>query len=772
MKTIGIVIPWFGKDLKGGAEQQAWQVARRLVSERHAVHVLTTCCRSFLDDWSVNHYKPGITQIEGITVRRFPVISRNREAFARINSEMLNLPRSALKPGVNPVHPDYSAVFINENINSHALIKYLRTHKEKYYAFIFIPYLYGPIIKGISVAAERAYLQPCLHDEVYAYLPEIAEAFHAVKGILFNSIGEAILGCYLYGPGIIGKSFVVGEGVEVNQDHRKIPSPGTFSIDSQRYVLCLGRRDETKNTHLLVRAYEKFRACNRESSLQLVLAGPGNNSFGESVDGLWDLGFVSDEVKESLLDHCRALFQPSRNESYSRVIMEAWLHGKPVAVHSDCLATATAVEVSRGGWLACSESQWSQLFEKIDSSDDKELHQHGRRGYFYSRENTDWNRVINNYKKALGLELPLGIKEKVHTKGKLREIHQIMPNLFYGDAISNQACAIRDYLRQCGYNSEIFVQYLDKTMRGEGTVFALQSLDQNVGLIYHHSIGSDLTDYAIKHKGPKCLIYHNITPSHFFKPFRPAFASLLEKGRKELTKLAPHFPVSAGVSEFNASELHSYGFYQPFVVPIMVMPHKWDMMPDREIMKKLSDGRTNILFVGRLAPNKRQDHLIEAFSYYLTMDSAARLILVGGSERNDPYYYYLRNISEKLGLAQHVIITGLVSEEQLLAYYRTAHLLWSMSEHEGFCVPLIEAMWCDVPVLAYKSTTVKETLDKAGIMFTHKKYPALVASLARILISDRNLREKIIKAQRKRRLDFLPRHVWPKLHSLIDALQR
>lgn len=770
MKSIAIVIPWFGKELKGGAEQQAWQIAARLASGGYAVEVLTTCCKSFHDNWSVNHYKAGIAEVDGIRVRRFPVQSRNREVFDYVNSEMLRLPSSVLKPGVSPVHPDYEDVFINENINSPALLKNLRSHKNRYDSFIFIPYLYGPIIQGIPLVAEKAYLQPCLHDEVYAYLPEIEKIFHAAKGILFNSIGEALLGTYLYGPGIIGKSFVVGEGVEIKRNQQKITHTGTFHSENERYVLYLGRRDETKNTDFLVRAYERFKTSHHESSLRLVLAGPGQRSYGELVEGIRDLGLVSDEVKESLLEHCQALFQPSRNESYSRVMMEAWLYGRPFAAHSGCLATASAVDVSQGGWTASSEAQWSQLFETIDGADEKELREYGQKGYHYASENADWDKVLNNYKKVLGLS------EKKHNKHyrqkRLKEIHQILPNLSYGDAISNHACAVKEHLRGLGYDSQIYVLYLDEKMRKEGVLFKEHSLDERASLIYHHSIGSDLTGYAVRHKGPKCLIYHNITPSHFFKPFRPAFASLLEKGRKELKNLARYFPVSAGVSEFNASELASYGFTNPLVVPIMITPDKWDIMPDKEVMKKYNDGRKNILFVGRLAPNKRQDYLMESFAHYLMMNPGARLILVGGNERNDPYYYYLRNVREKLKLTSSVIISGLVSDEELLSYYRTAHLFWSMSEHEGLCVPLIEAMWFDVPVLAYKSTAIGETLAEAGIMFTQKKDHSLTAALARVMVEDRSLREKIIKAQRKRRLDFLPGRVLSSLKSLIDSLER
>ncbi len=254
-------------------------------------------------------------------------------------------------------------------------------------------------------------------------------------------------------------------------------------------------------------------------------------------------------------------------------------------------------------------------------------------------------------------------------------------------------------------------------------------------------------------------------------PYRPEFAKILEKGRSELKQLAQHFPLSLGVSAYNAAELAASGFDGPGVLPIAVDPKKWDMPADVALMQQLQDGKTNLLFVGRLAPNKRQDHLLQAFAHYLTMDRQARLILVGYRQINDPYYSHLLNSIEKLGLTRQVMLTGQVNNAQLLAFYRTAHLLWSMSEHEGFCVPLVEAMWFDIPILAYKSSAVPETLGEAGLMFTSKDDLAMVAALAKILVQDESLRSKVIKAQRRRRENFTQGVVNTSLRELISKME-
>lgn len=771
MKPIAIIIPWFGNDLKGGAEQQAWQIAIRLSRQGYSIEVLTTCCRSFQEDWAANHLSPGLSYDQGVAIRRFPVDSRDCKAFDQVNALMLNLPHFGLKPGVNPLSQSESAIFVKENINSSTLLNYLKSYRENYHAFIFIPYLYGTTINGLPLVAERAFMQPCLHDEAYAYLAEVEHVFRKAKQLLFNSEGEALLAVRLYGPGIIQKSIVVGEGVEIYPGSgNSIERIGSLHIGHVRFVLCLGRRDHTKNTDFLVRSYELFKNRHPGSSLQLLLAGPGNTSFNGLGNGVVDLGLVKEEEKDVLLSNCLALFQPSRNESYSRVIMEAWFYGRPVAVHRECLATATAVERAHGGWLVGTEAEWADIFLTIDSMDERILAEYGEKGRSYAEENAVWDKVIDRYEKVLGLS-GNAFEKKPKRFRKLKEIHQLLPNLAYGDAISNHALAMRDYLRSLGYESDIFIQYLDERVANKAKVFKANAINKKAGLLYHHSIGSELTSYAVEHPGPKCLIYHNITPSKYFEPYKPDFAKILEHGRSDLKRLSSSFSLSVGVSAYNASELKAHGFENPTVLPIAVSPCKWNHSPDSELMVKLQDGKANLLFVGRIAPNKCQDHLVIAFWHYLTMDPKARLIIVGEGTLSDPYCVHLANTIDKYGLTQHVVLAGQVNDSELHAYYRTADLLWSMSEHEGFCLPLIEAMWFDVPVLAYKSSAVPETLGKAGIMFTSKEDLVSVAALAKLLARDEDLRTKVLRAQRRRRIAFLPESVLPKLDELIASME-
>jgi len=354
----------------------------------------------------------------------------------------------------------------------------------------------------------------------------------------------------------------------------------------------------------------------------------------------------------------------------------------------------------------------------------------------------------------------------------LRRIHQLLPDLVYGDAISNYAIGIKDYLRDYGYESDIFAsRCYDEQVVHEAHIFQPDLIGKDDGILYHHSIGSEITSFVVEHTGPKCLIYHNITPAKFFEPYRPDFAGKLAEGRSNLKEMATKFCVSAGDSAYNASELKAWGFAEPFVLPIPVSPDKWSRSADLGLMAQLGDGKTNILFVGRIVPSKCLHDLVAAFSEYLSMDSNARLIIVGENLPDDPYYGYLIDTIQRSGLSQHIVLTGKVSDAELHAYYKTASLFWSMSEHEGFCVPLIEAMWFDVPVLAYKSSAIPETLGRSGIMFTKKNDLVAVAALAKLLVRDEKLRGIVLQAQRKRRTDFLPDVVWPRLDDLIKRME-
>ncbi len=771
-RRIAIVTSWFGRELKGGAEQLAWQVATRLAARGHAVEVLTTCCRSFLDDWSVNHLAPGESEEEGVLVRRFPVERRQDAEFAAANNFVLAIPHRNLLPGVSPFTCGTGDTFIYENIKSARLLKYLKRNRTSYHAFIFLPYLYGPILNGLPLVADRAWLQPCLHDEAYAYLPRVEELFRMARGILYNSEGEARLARRLYGPGIAGKEVVVGVGVETTGGSgADVAQVGPLHMGRDRFILCLGRRDVHKNTLFLVRAFADFRRNNPDTDLKLALAGPGEEDYNDPAAGVLDLGLVSEEEKEALLTHCLALFHPSENESYSRVIMEAWFHDRPVAAHRDCLATAMAVAKAGGGWLAGDRQEWIDLLAAVSRMPEGELRALGCRGEEYARRYAVWDAVIDRYEEVLGLREG-GKRPQVTVSTGLGAVHQLLPGFAFGDAISNQAILIRDFLRSQGLKSTIFTETIDPSMTREAELFdGGRKIGRGHGLIYHHSIGSGLMPFLREFQGPRCLVYHNITPPDLVRDHSPELARQLQQGLDDLPELARLFPVSAGVSRFNARELGEHGFREPEIMPICVDPAKWNIPAALPVMFEFQDGRTNVLFVGRVVANKCQHDLLRAFALLRRFDPTARLLLVGGYDEREAYFQELDRLVDELGLRGDVFFAGKVDDAHLHAYYRVAHLYWSMSEHEGFGVPFIEAMWFDVPVLAYRSSAVPETLGEGGLLFTDKADLEQVAALAHLLVKNHDLRGRVLEAQQRRRRDFLPENVLPVLGRLLEKME-
>ncbi len=766
MSPLAIVIPWFGVDLTGGAEQQAFQLATRLAARGYDVDVLTTCNRSFNSDWSINHYPSGASQEHRLTIRRFPVDARDTVAFDRVNAKLLSLDVNSLRRGVSPLSPSDEHTFVHENIKSAALLDHLRIEGSKYSALIFLPYMFAPVMLGAALVADRAWVQPCLHDEPQAYLRQTATLFRSVGGLLFNSEGEMELALRLYGPGIYSRSAIVGEGIERDHFERKDVALALPAVlQGAPFVLYLGRRDRLKNVDLLARAFMKFKAAQPSSTLLLVLAGPGDESFASDA-GIHDLGLISNETKAALLANCRALAQPSRNESFSRTMMEAWAAGRPVAGSEQCLATSIAIKKAQGGWTASSEEEWTNLFAHIESATADVLDSLGQAGRTYADLHADWDTVLVAYEslvelkpKTQQLACSRDLAPHISPPIGLTAIHQLLPDIVFGDAISNQALAIRDHLRLCGYVSDIIVKRRDNRMDSEALLFADTQPQPNEGLLYHHA-----------HPGPKGLIYHNITPGKYFAPYRPGFAWMLEVGRDNLKRLAGHFQVSAGDSAYNAAELEACGFHEPGILPIIIDPDKWNRAPAEQLMAHLQDGLTNLLFVGRIAPNKKQDRLVEAFAHYRELDPNSRLVLVGEGRASDPYFDYLLDSIKGLDLQSHVEVTGQIEDAELLAYYQTAHLYWSLSEHEGFGGPLIEAMWFDVPVLALSASAVPETMGTAGVLYAGDEELSKVAQRAHQLTHDEGARQAAISIQRRRRLDFTPSASWSKLEALVERL--
>lgn len=337
------------------------------------------------------------------------------------------------------------------------------------------------------------------------------------------------------------------------------------------------------------------------------------------------------------------------------------------------------------------------------------------------------------------------------------KIVQFLPTLAFGDAVGNDTVALQRAMRELGYETEIYAEVVDQRLP-KGTASDLcggmPEIADDDFIIYHMSTGSKLNYTLEQYKCRKLMIYHNITPPHFFDGYNAEAATNAQYGLDGLAHLADKVDYCMADSEFNKQELINAGFKCPIEVRPILIPFKdYETKPDEKVIKKYSDGWTNIIFVGRIAPNKKQQDVISAFCYYKKhVNPKSRLIFVGTYGGMEKYYNRLQKYVSALGV-DDVIFTGHIKFPEILAFYRVADVFLCMSEHEGFCVPLVEAMYFEVPVIAYDCCAVPWTLGGSGIVVDSKD-PAELALLIDRVVSDSGLKQKIIGGQKKRLEDF------------------
>ncbi len=327
-------------------------------------------------------------------------------------------------------------------------------------------------------------------------------------------------------------------------------------------------------------------------------------------------------------------------------------------------------------------------------------------------------------------------------------IHQVLATLGYGDAIGHEVLGIQRVLRTAGYESEIFVQTADHRL--EDLTLDYRDLPDashpdNI-LIHHFSIGSRASRVAYALPDRMALVYHNITPPEYFVDVHKMLVKLCYLGRRELGFYKDRCDLALGDSEYNRQELEAIGFPVTGVLP--VVPDFSHLAGPANYMqaKQYDDGWVNVLFVGRVIPNKRIEDVIRCFhAYKQWFNPRSRLLLVGSYGGFEKYLAMVQQFIVDIG-AEDVHFLGHVANEELTAYYELADVFLCASEHEGFCVPLVESFHMGVPVLAYAATAVPATMDGAGVLYTDKN-PLHVAALIDAITSDRDLQDRIIDGQ-------------------------
>ena len=352
-------------------------------------------------------------------------------------------------------------------------------------------------------------------------------------------------------------------------------------------------------------------------------------------------------------------------------------------------------------------------------------------------------------------------------------IDQLVPAYHRGDAIGDEAAHLRRFFRSQGFEAGIYRLSCDRDLESESQDFAgfPDPLPSDI-TIFHFALPSPLTPAFRRLRSKKVIIYHNVTSPEFFAGYSEEMVRIAGLGREELRSLAGVVDIALADSGFNARELVEFGFRESHVFPLYMDLAKYEKPMNAFLHRLFRDGRTNILFVGRVAPNKKIEDLIKVTFYYKKfISSLVRLIIVGKTTVLPAYYHALVKLADDFLLApEEICFTGHLPDEEMFAVYRAADVFLSLSEHEGFCLPLVESMIFDLPVIAYDSTAVPDTLDGAGILIRDKRADR-VAELLDVVIRDQNLREKIIRGQRERLVKLQAEGREPFLLQMIGRLR-
>lgn len=366
-------------------------IAAHLKARGDTVEVWATCAKDNRT-WS-NEFPPGVSDVNGIPLHRFLVDSRNLDAWIPI--------QLALHDG-QTISTDDQLTWMAESVNSKALYEHIARHAQDFDALFFGPYLFGTTFWGSLIAPEKSVLFPCLHDESYAYQDVIASMFRQVRGCLFNAAPEMDLARSLYGD-IPGS--VVGMGFDIPSAEYVAGLEPYFS-DETPYILYLGRKETGKNVHILIDSFVEGKAQGLiPDDVKLAILGGG--SFEDlhrpevlSRRDVVDLPHVSERDKQRLLRHALYLCQPSTNESFSIVIMEAWMVGTPVVVHAACPVTRHHVEESKGGLYFSSAHDLAGVTNYFLNTPEARR-QHAEAGSAYVAHEYAWSSVLKRFDAAL-----------------------------------------------------------------------------------------------------------------------------------------------------------------------------------------------------------------------------------------------------------------------------------------------------------------------------------------------------------------------------------
>ena len=343
-------------------------------------------------------------------------------------------------------------------------------------------------------------------------------------------------------------------------------------------------------------------------------------------------------------------------------------------------------------------------------------------------------------------------------------LHQIVSGFRKGDAISDEAMLLQALCAAHGYEAPLYCARSTTAVEQRSLVRELDSLAGVVKpediVLLHLSIGSPGNSLFSTLKCRKAILYHNVTPSHFFERLNPPMAKILDDGRRQVASLANAAEINLADSAYNAHELHEAGYRNVSVLPLVVDASFGAGVIDPVMKARLTnDGKINLIFVGRVVPNKRHDHLLQVFHHFQHyVEPNSRLIIAGSSQGQEAYKSLLLGSVHALEL-KNVLFTEFITSAELNACYASASAFVCLSEHEGFCAPLLEAMAWNVPVFATATAAVPETLAGAGVLFPSFDLAIIAETIGRV-IQDSELKAAILKRQQQRLANYRSRDVW------------
>lgn len=385
MKKIGFVTPWYGENIPGGAEMELRGIVSHLNDAGVSLEVLTTCVKDFNSDWNVDYYGEGEDIVNGVVVRRFKVRKRDVQAFDAVNYKLMN--------GLT-ITAEEEDIYEREMVNSPNMYEYIHEHKDDYCLFVFIPYMFGTTYYGIQECYEKAVMIPCFHDESYIYMECFKREFSKVAGMIFHAQPEAQLAGRVYDLSRVDAQ-VLGEGVYTEYMYDAARFRDKFHIQ-EPFILYAGRKDVGKNIYTLINNFCEYKHRN-ENDIKLVLIGGGKVEVPKDMKKhIIDLGFVDQQDKYDAYAAAAILCQPSKNESFSLVIMESWICERPVLVHEQCNVTKHFAKTCNGGLYFNNyyefEGAVNYLLEHPDVASAM-----GKNGKEFVLHNFAWDVIVEKY---------------------------------------------------------------------------------------------------------------------------------------------------------------------------------------------------------------------------------------------------------------------------------------------------------------------------------------------------------------------------------------